>query len=1418
MDNINFVARDTNSVFTQHLNIDYAINYYGEVVKSSGNTFNTNTTTRRVFAKNAIITEQFTGRFVGTSMWISNLMINAPSSDNVGLFAENAGIIEQVTLRLYSFTTDTIIGRSNVGGIAGTNASSGTVRNCFVQQVVTRDTQGQLPAWSNHPAAVRGTSNVGGIVGNNLGALNDVIFTSTSARPAVKGTNTASVGGIAGVTTNAIDNIMYLAVAPRIGNGMVAMRPFTGSNLSVGTNSVYLSGEPTLRPFQTFIDGAAASQTDYNRMPTGQQLNFTPMDTKNIVESYSTVQFNNNWTINNTSGINFESLQNHASFLYPYPIGTAPSTNRDEWPVVASIPTDIPKEMGVIYYERYQDGGIGIFARYYEGEYLRTIDYLRYDNPIIIEAGYGAHFEIGVSLSGNRPVAYSQYIGGRWTDFELNRLDPSGGGNQMSLDNYLLTVSYLPGQFVYLPQSLLNTAAEKSPNPIEPMIIWINKDSANHVQGLGIYSFINPFFAKEVYPVTLTCADKQPPTIPSTVKQIHPTEHVIRTPWQLQNISLYNEKSAALCNDKHTFIQEIDIDMSKTGLGVTLTSPPGNNQPTVAQLANIVRGEFNGIYDGQGNNIINLSLVNNTSSGTNITRDSKGLFKTIGINGIVGNLSIYNSLIQNGSNNGSFASINNGVIRNAAFISGNSTTLISQQPITGTGNTGGIVGINNGTIENALFLAQASGSSATSIAPITVITGTGKEINAYYLSGTYSSALRPTQAPQIANYNIFPTSTVVRGEPRTTQELNANNGLDGFWRQSSVLTLNNTMLDEHNPYPYLGTSPTITWPVATIVAKDIVYFEEYDNGTVGFYSAQNDSGLPGLSNDNDVQIKRYGYAVMIDRPGTFGVSININNGNNAFINSIDTARPGVGVETNYYYAIIPTNVVSGISGEIFVNDQATGHWMDTRFAKAVYTNQAALTNPAKIFIRTPQQMVQISSLTITAGIEFTQERDLDFSEIVLGNSAAAVTGTFKGIFDGGGNIIRGLTINYTQTGASARSYVGLFSHNSGIISRVTLVFDGSSKSSPIIGNVNSVAGSVVYVGSIAGQNEGVITDISIVSSIHDTNGINAIAPTGGTGANAGGVVGENKGDIIRVVYLAPAPEYNKEIYPITNTQDEIFATYTDVYYLGGIYTPEAMIIESENNIINNIINPVIGFDYTELIQPIDGITMVDTVELYNFIGSLSDWTNQSPSNWTLPLSIPAYDSAYKDAYPYINRIISSNQSFPIAWLIVIEGEPEQNITELEMNIELEEMFEVESEEIATDENYIDDSNNNGDNSSIVDDDSEHENTPDEAPNDDEKEKPNESITDDVESIEEDCFVDNDEETINKDGFAIATGVITLFGGAGFTQTRVFKRYMRKRNARAVRRINEYNRNKRNGRRVNRYILRYHEQRNREWRR
>ena len=85
----------------------------------------------------------FDGTFDGGGFTISNLTINVPASDNVGLFGYNTGTIKDFTLE-----NATISGNENVGGLVGANG--GTIENVSVENV-----------------AITGTNNIGGFVGED---------------------------------------------------------------------------------------------------------------------------------------------------------------------------------------------------------------------------------------------------------------------------------------------------------------------------------------------------------------------------------------------------------------------------------------------------------------------------------------------------------------------------------------------------------------------------------------------------------------------------------------------------------------------------------------------------------------------------------------------------------------------------------------------------------------------------------------------------------------------------------------------------------------------------------------------------------------------------------------------------------------------------------------------------------------------------------------------------------------------------------------------------------------------------------------------------------------------------------------------------------------------------------------------------
>jgi len=112
----------------------------------------------------------FTGSFDGLGYTISNLTINQPTSNHIGLFGGNAGTISNVGLVGTSVT-----GNSNVGGLVGTN-TSGSIINCYATGSVT------------------GSSYVGGLVGYNGGGISNTYSTGT-----VSGND--GIGGLVGYNT-----------------------------------------------------------------------------------------------------------------------------------------------------------------------------------------------------------------------------------------------------------------------------------------------------------------------------------------------------------------------------------------------------------------------------------------------------------------------------------------------------------------------------------------------------------------------------------------------------------------------------------------------------------------------------------------------------------------------------------------------------------------------------------------------------------------------------------------------------------------------------------------------------------------------------------------------------------------------------------------------------------------------------------------------------------------------------------------------------------------------------------------------------------------------------------------------------------------------------------------------------------------
>ena len=137
----------------------------------------------------------FTGTFDGLGHTISNLTINRPSTDYVGLF----GYVGHGSIQNVGLINATITGSNYVGGLVGESSYS-TITNSYAMGSVSGTSRvGGLVGLNNWAStsnsyatgSVSGTSYVGGLVGSNNSAISNSYATGNVS-------GTSYVGGLAG--------------------------------------------------------------------------------------------------------------------------------------------------------------------------------------------------------------------------------------------------------------------------------------------------------------------------------------------------------------------------------------------------------------------------------------------------------------------------------------------------------------------------------------------------------------------------------------------------------------------------------------------------------------------------------------------------------------------------------------------------------------------------------------------------------------------------------------------------------------------------------------------------------------------------------------------------------------------------------------------------------------------------------------------------------------------------------------------------------------------------------------------------------------------------------------------------------------------------------------------------------------------
>ena len=163
----------------------------------------------------------FAGVFNGAGHTVSNLTLNLPGNDYVGLFGWVEG--DNAEIKNLGVVESSISGVTHVGGVVGVNFY-GTVSNCYAE------------------AAVMGNGSVGGLVGFNRGTLSNCYAISEVS-------GGSSVGGLVGWNPGTVINC-YSASGV---SGDDNVGGFVGDNLWEGTSGEYsgcfwdytASGRPT---------------------------------------------------------------------------------------------------------------------------------------------------------------------------------------------------------------------------------------------------------------------------------------------------------------------------------------------------------------------------------------------------------------------------------------------------------------------------------------------------------------------------------------------------------------------------------------------------------------------------------------------------------------------------------------------------------------------------------------------------------------------------------------------------------------------------------------------------------------------------------------------------------------------------------------------------------------------------------------------------------------------------------------------------------------------------------------------------------------------------------------------------------------------------------------------------------------------
>jgi hypothetical protein len=194
----------------------------------------------------------FTGTYNGNGFVITNLVINRPTEDYVGIFAQNRGVINGLKVADSSFT-----GRTYVGSVTGYN-----------QGTIYRSQSYRLNNSSNQ---VTGYAKIGGLAGYNSSigvvsqsyAISNVSTNFNSAGASVGGligynagnvTDCYARGAVSGLASSGIAGLIASNISPAVVSNSYAASTITGN---LGAGLIYSA---SIVPSNSFCDTTVAGK------------------------------------------------------------------------------------------------------------------------------------------------------------------------------------------------------------------------------------------------------------------------------------------------------------------------------------------------------------------------------------------------------------------------------------------------------------------------------------------------------------------------------------------------------------------------------------------------------------------------------------------------------------------------------------------------------------------------------------------------------------------------------------------------------------------------------------------------------------------------------------------------------------------------------------------------------------------------------------------------------------------------------------------------------------------------------------------------------------------------------------------------------------------------------------------------------